>query len=609
MKRDYWQYAFLVLILCVAALFRFYGLDWDRGYLFHPDERKILLVTSAIRLPSNVREFFSPESSFNPKFFAYGSFPIYLLKALSGLAPAVTYAVPWSDTHLVGLALLGRALSGIFDLGTLALMFLLARRLFDARVGLIAAACCAVTVLSIQLSHFYAVDTLLTFFVVATIYFAARFAANGQRVDAALMGAAFGLAMATKVSAVPLVVPMGVAVLKARGSDDHKDTKARSKNLRVFVSSWLVPVWRAHRTLAKIFGVALCVFIVTQPYALLDPIRYFGQVGTESLVARGWLDYPYTRQFANTLPFVYPIWQSSIWGMSLPLGILAWGGSALFVWQWWRKRDWQSGLVLAWALIYYLIVGGQYAKYPRYLLPLLPFLYLMAAVAFSRIARSVFRFPLYALFSLALVSAFVYSLMFASIYSREHPWLQISNWVYQNVPAHSVVATEHWDDALPVSVRAAEADRDPTEFRVQTLPMYDADDAAKTQGLADALAKSDYIVLASPRLYATIARLPERYPVSSRYYRRLFSGQLGFDLVAFARNDPRLGSITLVDDPITSAGLPVPPLLAEYWHDAKVWNWGRADESFTVYDHPMPLVFKKTRALSSAQIQQLLTSP
>ena len=87
MKRDKWQYAALVLILVVAAFFRLYGLAWDSGYLFHPDERKIVLVAAGLAWPSDLLTFLSSESPLNPKFFAYGSFPIYLLRALSILAP------------------------------------------------------------------------------------------------------------------------------------------------------------------------------------------------------------------------------------------------------------------------------------------------------------------------------------------------------------------------------------------------------------------------------------------------------------------------------------------------------------------------------------------
>jgi hypothetical protein len=36
------------------------------------------------------------------------------------------------------------------------------------------------------------------------------------------------------------------------------------------------------------------------------------------------------------------------------------------------------------------------------------------------------------------------------------------------------------------------------------------------------------------------------------------------------------------------------------------WSWGRADESFTVYDHPMPLIFKRMRNLSPDELRALL---
>jgi len=615
-KRECWQYVALILILLVAAVLRFYGLAWDSGYLFHPDERKILLVAWDLRLPASFHEFLSPDSPLNPKFFAYGSFPIYLLKILSAFASPSAFAVPWRDPSLVTLAFIGRALSALYDLGAIVLIFLLARRLYDARVGLIAAAFVAVTVLHIQLAHFYTVDTLLTFFTVMTIFFAARLAQMGKRRDALVMAVAFGLAMATKVSALPLVVPVVVALVRACGDGESGSAGERESGGEIFLPlplslsprrllaiarRWFAQLWRVRRTLAQVLAVALVVFVVTQPYALLDPIRYFGQTGTEMLVARGWVDYPYTRQYADTLPFIYPIVQSSVWGMGLPLGIFAWLGSALFAWRWWRERDWRDGFVLSWALVYFLIVGGQYAKYLRYLLPLLPFLFLMVASVFTQYATRNTKYVLRIACSVVLFASFVYSLAFVDTYSREHPWLSISKWIYANVPANATIAVEHWDDTLPVSIHSDDATRRQTEYRMQTLPMYDADDAAKLDMLVDALAANDYIILASQRLYATIMRLPARYPISSRYYRRLFDGQLGFDLVAHAINGPALDGLVILNDTFDYAGLK--PLVRS---DAASLNWGYADESLTVYDHPMPLVFKKTRVLSRDELRALL---
>ncbi|MBI5649745.1 MAG: glycosyltransferase family 39 protein [Chloroflexi bacterium] len=615
------------IILLIAAFFRFAGLAWDSGYLFHPDERKILLVVNELALPENLGQAFSPDSPLSPKFFAYGSLPIYLLKALSAFAPSTDFAVPWRDNQLVGLAILGRALSAIFDLGTIVFTFLLARRLYDARVGLIASACIVVTVLHIQIAHFYAVDTLLTMLVVATVFFAARYASSKNRRDEIAMAVAFGLALATKISAAPLVVPIVVAILRVRegegergrGGETQSVPLSRSPTLPLVLRSWVQQIRDARKPIAKILGIALAIFFITQPYILLDPIRAFGQIGTEMFVARGWLDYPYTRQYADTPPFIYQIAQSAIWGMGAPLGALAWIGSAIFFWQWWRTRKralngvkglalsgvegWRDGFILAWVLVYFLSIGGQYAKYLRYLLPLLPFLFLMSSVAISRITHHVLRFTLYVLLSCSLVAAFAYSTAFSSIYAREHPWIEISRWMYRNIPADAPLIIEHWDDQLPVSLRDETAQRTPLEYRTTVLPMYDADDAAKLETLVNALSANEYIVLATPRLFGTIPRLSERYPMSARYYRALFDGRLGFDLETHALNAPALNGIVIFSDPFTRAGLRDP-----IHSDAFVLNWGYADESFIVYDHPMPLIFKKVRALAPDELRHLLSS-
>jgi hypothetical protein len=551
---------------------------------------------------------------------------------LSILAPGGPYGVPWREDFFVGLGLLGRVLSALFDLGTITLIFFLGRRLYNAAIGLVAAACVAVTVLHIQLSHFYAVDTLLTLLVTGTVFLSARLSETGRTRDAVLTGVGLGLAMATKITAAPLIVPIVLAVARANtrmsgggipiSSADlerHPPSTWRGR-VQAAVRGWAAEVWSTRRMLSRILGAALLVFVLTQPYMLLDPIRYFGQVGTEALVARGWLDYPYTRQYAGTIPFVYQISQSSIWGMGLPLGIFTWMGTALFVWQWWRTRAWNNGFLMSWALVYFLTIGAQYAKYLRYLLPMLPFMFLMATAGFKSLlsglrsrgvasgaGQGVLQVAPYALLSIVLVPSLLYALAFISIYSREHPWLQISRWIYANVPAGATIATEHWDDTLPDPMQLNGTIRAPGDYLLEQLPMYDEDDAAKLQVLVQTLANSDYVLLASQRLYTTIPRLPVRYPISSRYYQLLFSGQLGFELVDYARNAPALGKIAIADETFAYAGLPVPPPVSRPEPGLTLWNWGHADESFTVYDHPMPLIWKKTRALSPTELKSLLS--
>ena len=92
--------------------------------------------------------------------------------------------------------LIGRGISGIFDTAMIAMVFALGARLYDRRTGLLAAVFVAFTVLHIQLSHFYTVDTLLTFFIVLAMMCAVEVARRGslrrQRCPGRLPGSGAG---------------------------------------------------------------------------------------------------------------------------------------------------------------------------------------------------------------------------------------------------------------------------------------------------------------------------------------------------------------------------------------------------------------------------------
>ena len=72
------------------------------------------------------------------------------------------------------------------------------------------------------------------------------------------------------------------------------------------------------------------------------------------------------------------------------------------------------------------------------------------------------------------------------------------------------------------------------------------DDAAKLEHILQSLQSNDYIVLSSNRLYNTIPRLPQRYPLTSRYYELLMGERLGFELVYYAESDPELFGVRIV---------------------------------------------------------------
>src|SRR3990172_6102159 len=116
----------LAAILVFAAFFRFTGLNFDQNQHLHPDERFLTMVATTIRWPQSVAEYFdTARSPLNPHnngfgFFVYGTFPLFLTKLVAEILGKGDY---------VNLTLVGRFLSALIDIATVAVVFLAAKRI------------------------------------------------------------------------------------------------------------------------------------------------------------------------------------------------------------------------------------------------------------------------------------------------------------------------------------------------------------------------------------------------------------------------------------------------------------------------------------------------
>jgi hypothetical protein len=118
------------------------------------------------------------------------------------------------------------------------------------------------------------------------------------------------------------------------------------------------------------------------------------------------------------------------------------------------------------------------------------------------------------------------------------------------------------------------------------------------------VAQSDYLALASNRNYGVIPRLPERYPLSSQFYRLLFDGQLGFEVAYVGTRMPNLFGLHLTPDTFGWPNLNVPAEVEQYLAEQSGLALGRFDESFTVYDQPLVIIFRNTGRLSPEQLNE-----
>lgn len=550
---------YLTLILLLGLYLRLYNINWDENNYFHPDERAIIMFALELNWPTSLQEFLSSQSPLNPHFFAYGTFPIYLLKAAT---IAIAHYFPSLDTY-GGMHLVGRPISALFDTATIILVFLLGRRIFSPRTGLFAAFFYSASVLPIQLSHFFAVDTILTFFITASLLVLIEFLQRPTRRLGIVLGLCVGLSLATKVSALilgPVILFAIITLLyKHRGSKKF--------------------VMHIVATMCLAAGTAVLVFFVTQPYAFIDWRVFLQQTTLQSQMSRNAYLFPYTLQYVHKLPYIYELKNIFLWGLGPSIATLSFGGLiALLILY--IKRDGKTtlGIFLLFIGMYFLLFGGFAVGYMRYMLPLYPLFavtggYFISEIIIKRIphrhiATTVKRKILLLLFILLCL---YYPFSFISIYKLPNTRIQATEWILANIPAGSVIAIEHWDDALPLTSR----DR----YNTITLPLYEKDTAVKWQGINKQLQETEYIILASHRLFVPLPKLKDCdkvepgfcYPLTAAYYENLFNGSLGFSKVAEFVSQPKL------------------PFLPLYINDFP------ADENFTVFDHPRILIFKKTQ--------------
>jgi 4-amino-4-deoxy-L-arabinose transferase-like glycosyltransferase len=534
-----------------------------------------------------------------------------------------------STVEFTRMAAVGRMLTGLIDLLTVAFVYLLGRDLFGVGVGLLAALFAALNVMHIQLAHFFAVDPYLTFFTVVALWamVAALRAGKGERSPRfflAVAGAAIGLAIGSKFSAVMLLLPLAVTVWVLH----------ENQGRRRFVLRYGPPVI-----------IAAVVFVLTNPFAVIDwtctvitpetqlgPVTiprlnwgscYLENVARQSAMVGGDEAFTFTRQYVDTTPYLYPIVMQLRWGMGYGLGIAAFAG---LVWAAWRVASkglrWQKRfrvpvptsamagevVLLAWTVPYFLVTGSFYVKFMRYLQPLTPFLVIYAAALLLGIVP---RWRRNLALAVVGVMTVLYATSFVAIYGEPHPWLVASRWIFENVEPGAVIVAEHWDDPLPSSIDVAGVHRRSGEFvaaEVNWLSgIREADNVTKLEANLGVLAAADYVSIASNRGYGVIARLPDLYPLSSQYYPLLFSGQLGFEPVFVNARSPHIGTVHYWPARFSASGLTAPDLVEWYLSQPMILSPGPADESFTVYDQPMPMLFQNTGRLSADEMLALFT--
>src|SRR6185503_398936 len=543
------------------------------------------------------------KSTLNPynrgySFFVYGNLPMTVVRV-------AVEALNQPDPKI-----LGRQFSALADLFTILLLYFTVSRMYDRKVGLLAALFSALTVMQIQQSHFFTTDLFVNAFAFLAIYFAVEIVNRDSKLEnqeknleagdfsnlqpavsssqiknylsllfrnpAFLLslgfGIAYGMALASKVNIYPLAILLpGAFAVRYFINRGEKDSQSGVPSAEDSTSSNstqhkdIIPqrngvgsanYWLLVTACLIAGGIATFIsFRIFQPYAFngvgLNP-QWVSNIQEQRVQARGDADLPWNLQWARR-SHLYSFENLTLWGLGLPLGILAWAG---LLYMGWRilKGEWRHTLLWGWTAAYFLWQSLQFNPTMRYQLPIYPLLAMMAAWFVFELAKSnktadeseptpisrVRSIGAIAIGLAVVALTAIWAFAFQSIYIRDEPRIAASRWIYQNIPGPINVQIQTggstYNQPMPFQI----------DGTIQARQPYDASFTAQRDGIVDSVMLGHATnELASPStLNLILSDAPNPTPDQA-----LAAASLTADFSS--NNDPRGDSYTLVfDNPI-----------------------------------------------------------
>ncbi|MEO6125847.1 MAG: DUF2298 domain-containing protein, partial [Ilumatobacteraceae bacterium] len=603
---------------------RLWNIDFDQGQHLHPDERFWAFTADAIgkqpappehgTIVGPVLDWLdgqrTPASAYrSQESFLYGPISLATARAAAGwLHDGVTDgdqpAAAVVDTlDAIGIPMLnddgtatfddrydielvGRLLSAIIDTITLVVVGLIGRRLGGRTAGIAAAALYASSVLAIQHAHFLGSEPLLGLGSAITVLFALRLDRGADSRRAAVTGAAVGIAagfaVAAKLTGVGVaVVPFLGCVLLIVGHRRQSDLVRLGTAIIAAVISFRVFDPAAFNGLG-----------LTLSTSFTDDIRRASELSASTA--------PPSFQWAKRIPVLQPLVWLGVFTVGPGVVIGAAFGAVAMSLRLARDRlarrgfgeriqlmtdigRWPIVLVLASVVVPFVYIARTTVTTGRYFIPMLPGLYAIAglgvaaAVRWARRSHGLDRITGSGIAVVSIGLATLWGVAFVNgVYNHPNTRIEASRWIEANVAPGSVLTSQNWDDGLPLRLPGLDADA----FRNVQLDMVGPDDEAKVATIADQLLTVDYVVESSPRIWASTARMPARFPSTINFFDGLDSGALGFERVATFETGLRLGP----------------------WH----LDDSTADESFFIVDHPEVRIWAKTRELDREEIVAVL---
>lgn len=339
-------------------------------------------------------------------FFAYGV--IFLGGKILGHFSSVSdfENLFYADPSLFYLS--GRVLVGVIP-GVLCVfaLYRFTRKYFSESAALVSALFLSICFLHVRDSHYIYTDILLNLCMILSFHVFFRDSSAAK--NALISGALIGLSAAVKYNGAILAVIYAFYLLLAR------------------------PKYLVRDLLIAGFSSA-AVFMCLNPFSVLDSAAFFNELAVQG------------RSQAGT-PWFHHLTYSLPEALGFTMFATAFAACAAGVFE----RDARVKTLAIFCFIYYAVLVRAGQSYDRYVIPMLPFLCLLAGLFWDRrfrsegIGQKILRFS----FLFLLVAApLTKSILWNSLMGREDVRTLAKSWIEESIPAGSAIAME-WEFYMP----------------------------------------------------------------------------------------------------------------------------------------------------------------